>query len=227
MPTQVMAILEHSIKVYGGREELKNADVFKYLGQFSSTPASLNQRSEPHSPGHSKQLRRDIYRELTVKTKVKVYVAICLPILLHSSESWTLYSKQVRRLEAFHIRCLQCILGITWRNRVPHVDLFQTPNTTCIESMIITRQLRWVGHVIRMPENRLPRQVLFGELRDGTRATGGQKKRFKDQLKRNLKKCGIEPNQLETLASDRCTWRLTIKKAAETFEGKRTATRNL
>ncbi|XP_076031963.1 uncharacterized protein LOC143019868 [Oratosquilla oratoria] len=175
------------------------------------------------------KLRKRVYtnRDLTVKSKVKVYIAICLPILLYGSESRTLYSKQVRRLEAFHIHCLQCILGITWRNRVPHVDIFQTANTTSIESMIITHQLRWVGHVIRMPENRLPRQALYGELRDGTRVTGGQKKRFKDQLKRNLKKCGIEPNQLETLASDRCTWRLTIKQAGETFEEKRTATRNI
>ncbi|XP_076062373.1 uncharacterized protein LOC143037716 [Oratosquilla oratoria] len=84
------------------------------------------------------KLRERVYtnRDLTVKTKVKVYVAICLPILLYGSESWTLYSKQIRRLEAFHIRCLQCILGITWRNRLPHVDILQTANTTSIEHRV-------------------------------------------------------------------------------------------
>ena len=93
--------------------------------------------------------------------------------------------------------------------------------------MIIARQLPWVGHVIRMPENRLPRQVLYGELRDGTRAAGGQKKRFKGQLNSNLKSCNIDPNQLEELASDRPAWRSTIKQGIEIFEENRTAARNL
>ena len=93
--------------------------------------------------------------------------------------------------------------------------------------MIIARQLRWVCHVIRMPENRLPRQVLYGELRDGIRAAGRQKKRFKDQLNSNLKSCLIDPNQLEELASNRPAWRSTIKQGIEIFEENRTASRNL
>ncbi|XP_076055272.1 uncharacterized protein LOC143033669 [Oratosquilla oratoria] len=135
-------------------EELKNADVFKYLRSILSSTCEL----EPEIQNRTRQatvsfgkLRERIYtnRDLTVKTKVKVYVAICLSILLYGSESWTLYSKQVRRLEAFHIRCLQCILGITWRNRVPHVDILQTANTTSIESMIINHPpvaLGWTCH---------------------------------------------------------------------------------
>ena len=48
-------------------------------------------------------------------------------------------------------------------------------------------QLRWTGHVIRMPDERLPKKVFYGELQEGKRSQGGQKKRYKDTLKASLK----------------------------------------
>ena len=48
-------------------------------------------------------------------------------------------------------------------------------------------QLRWTGHVIRMPDARLPKKVFYGELQEGKRSQGGQKKRYKDTLKASLK----------------------------------------
>ncbi|KAJ8360511.1 hypothetical protein SKAU_G00170360 [Synaphobranchus kaupii] len=60
-----------------------------------------------------------------------------------------------------------------------------------------------------MPEDRLPQRVLYGQLRLGHRSAGGQKKHFKDQLKISLRKCGLDPGSLETMASDQTTWRPT------------------
>jgi len=60
-------------------------------------------------------------------------------------------------------------------------------------AIIAERQLRWTGHVIRMPENRLPRRVLYVELKEGRRSSGGQYKRFKNCLKATLTKNAIPP----------------------------------
>ena len=116
-----------------------------------------------------------------------VYSSVCISILLYGCEAWTIYRAHIRSLESFHIRSLQKILGLTWADRVPHVNILQSAKSTSIESLIIKRQLRWVGHVIRMPENRLPKQLLSGELSEGKRSVGGQKKRFKD-----LSKCSSQ-----------------------------------
>ena len=48
-------------------------------------------------------------------------------------------------------------------------------------------QLRWTGHVIRMPDKQLSKKVFYGELKEGKRSHGGQKKRYKDTLKNSLK----------------------------------------
>ena len=48
-----------------------------------------------------------------------------------------------------------------------------------IEAMLKRAQLRWVGHVQRMNDNRLPKQILYSELSSGVRNKGGQRKRYR------------------------------------------------
>ena len=72
-----------------------------------------------------------------------------------------------------------------------------------------------------MSENRLPKQVLYGQLEHGTRSHGGQQKRYKHMLKSNLKACSIAPNQLKTLAQDRALWRTLCKVSVQQFESER------
>ena len=66
-----------------------------------------------------------------------------------------------------------------------------------------------MGHVIRIPQSRLPNCVLYGQLRLDHRIVGGQKNRFKEHIKSIRKKCNIPISRLETLASNRATWTST------------------
>ena len=81
-----------------------------------------------------------------------------------------------------------------------------------IESMLLHRQLRWSGHVIRMSNC-----VLFDQLKLGHRSVGGQKKRFKDHIKSILKKCNIALSRLETLAPNRATGDLPVPLECHTL----------
>jgi len=54
-----------------------------------------------------------------------------------------------------------------------------------------------------MSNDRLPKIIFCSELKDGTRSRGGHRKRYKDMLKANIKRCNIVPADLETLAMER------------------------
>ena len=72
-----------------------------------------------------------------------------------------------------------------------------------------------------MPEERLPKKILYGELQVGRRSHGGQKKRYKDTLKASLKDFNIPTESWEQIAQDRTKWRGLIRRGADEYEAKR------
>ena len=95
-------------------------------------------------------------RNLNLKTKMAVYNAVCVSTLLYGCESRVLYRRHIKTLEHFHISCLQRMLRLHWWDKVIHVEIRYRARCLSMEVIIAERQLRWTGHVIRMPENRLP-----------------------------------------------------------------------
>ena len=85
-----------------------------------------------------------------------------------------------------------------------------------IHTLLKLAQLRWTGHVTRMPK-----KILYVELQVGKRSHGGQKKRYKDTLKVSLKDFSIPTESWEQIAQDRTKWRGLIKRGACEYEAKR------
>ena len=88
-------------------------------------------------------------------------------------------------------------------------------------ALLTNRRLRWLGHVTRMHDGRLPKDILYGELATESRPTGGPTLLYKDMLKRDLKAGGIAPAGFEALAADRSRWRYTTESAIKIAEQKR------
>lgn len=136
-------------------------------------------------------------RDLNTSTKVDVYKTACISTLLFGSEAWTLYCSHAHKLEAFHIWSLQCILGLTWADRIPHVEILQRTDSFSTKVFIIKRQLCWIGHVIHMSENCLPRKLFYEKLTSGYCSYCSQRKKYKDYLHSVLRQCSIPASELE------------------------------
>ena len=106
--------------------------------------------------------------------------------LLYTSETWTTYAHHIKSLERFHQKCLRHILKIKWQALMPDTEVLSIANVFSIESLILLNRLRWAGHLVRLEDTRIPKQIFFGEIQGGKRRPGGPKLRFKDVLKLSL-----------------------------------------
>ena len=158
---------------------------------------------------------------LCCTTKVKVYSVAVIPCLLYSIECTTLYRRHIMALTRLQLRHLRSILNIQWQDRIPDVEVLRRAHTVSVEALITVSQLRWAGHVRRMANSRLPKAVLYSELRQGKRSQGGQKLRFKDVLKRHMMKTGISHDTWEEEAVQRVKWRGQLRKATSAVEEQR------
>ena len=199
-----------------GDTQLEAVEAFTYLGSTVTSTVSLDAEISSRiakAAGVMAKLNKRVWSNslLSERTKVLVYQACVLSTLLYGSESWTVYARQERRLNSFHLRSLRRLLHIRWQDRVPNTDLLQRAGLMGIPSMLMQRRLRWLGHVHRMEPDRLPREILYGELRDSTRKVGRPLLRYKDTIKRDLTAVKINTNSWEDTAANRYDWRLQIK----------------
>ena len=143
-----------------------------------------------------------------------------LPTLLYACETWTVYQRHAKRLNHFYTSCLRKLLKIKWQDRIPDTEVLKRAGMQSIHTLLKLAQLRWTGHVTRMPDERLPKNILFGELQVGKRSHGGQQKRYKDTLKASLKDFNIPTKSSLQIAQDRTKWRGLMKRGAGEYEAK-------
>ena len=207
-------------------EKLKVVDKFTYLGNTLSRAVHIDDEVTARIAKASVafgRLRANVWERNGIKldTKLKVYKAVVLPTLLYACETWTVYQRHAKRLNHFHLSCLRKLLKIKWQDKIPDTEVLKKAGMQSMHTVLKLAQLRWTGHVIRMPDERLPKKVFYGELQEGKRSQGGQKKRYKDTLKASLKDFDIPIGSWEQTAQERSKWRGLINKGAALHEKKR------
>ena len=207
-------------------QKLQVVDNFTYLGSTLSRAVHIDDEVTARTAKASVsfgRLRTNVWERngIRLDTKLKVYKAVVLPTLLYACETWTVYQRNAKKLNHFHLSCLRKLLKIRWQDRIPDKEVLKKANMQSVHTLLELAQLRWTGHVTRMPDERLPKKVLYGELQEGKHSQGGQKKRYKDTLKASLKDFNISTESWEQAAQDRTKWRCLINKGASQFEAKR------
>ena len=179
---------------------------------------------------------RHLWRQkgLPLRLKGRVYSATVRAVLLYASETWPLRVEDLRRLQTFDHRCLRSIARVSWRQRVSNDEvlkrIFGRENEfRSLEQQIGLHRLRWLGHVLRMPIDRLPSRALFSVPgRDWRKVQGGQVMTWQRQMRSATSRLGTVGScrlpgwgprsppfaWLETLrdmAFDRSQWRTCCK----------------
>jgi len=115
-------------------------------------------------------------RDVTPKTKTHVCHAIVKSTITYAAETWCLNARTVAKLNSTEIDF--------WRrsSRISRKDKFRNTiikqNMNVVKSLlddIKTKQLQWYGHVQRMEEGRVPKEVMKW-------SPSGRRKRGKPKL---------------------------------------------
>ena len=160
-------------------------------------------------------LRHAVFNDhnLSLRTKRLVFEACVLSLLLYCAETWVPLQSDVQRITTFYYRSLLSIMSVAqrdvWDLKIAKDTILKTwnaANPLDIPDRLMQRRLEWLGHVVRMPEERMPRMLLFGTLLP-PRPACGPRKRWRDAIRVDLRRINIADESWFDTAQERSEWR--------------------
>ena len=125
-----------------------------------------------------KQLQR---LNLPAHTMGRLFESTVMATMLYSAESRGFTKKEVKSMQIFVNRCVLGLLNVRQRemhdNRLAFTNLWRKLRIPSVAVAIGVRQLRWLGHLARLPDTRLEKQVLWLWL-EGRGPQSGRRKRM-------------------------------------------------
>ena len=158
------------------------------------------------------------HRHISRETKLRVYNASVISVLLYGSETWPLNNTLAARLDGFDSRALRRIEGITWSQHVTNKTLREKTQQPPASRLAAMRRVRWYGHVIRLPEDHPTSTILaFSPQQAGwRRPRGAPRTRWLDVIDQDLKSCNVTLAQAQHLAHNRPRWRDLVATVGST-----------
>ena len=143
-----------------------------------------------------------------------VYTGLVLNTLLYGSESWCLPEYLVNRLHRFHMDQARFMsrkfLWHQQHQRLDNDNVLDRTHLKPLRSYLTRRRLRWLGHVARMGQHRLPRQLLSSWVTN-PRPRGAPLMTFGRSVSKDLREADIELDDWYEMAQDRALWRSVVR----------------
>ncbi|KAK0149597.1 Lipoma-preferred partner [Merluccius polli] len=167
-----------------GDEILPQVEVFKYLGVLFTSEGRM-EREIDRRIGAASAVMRTLHgsvvvkRELSRKAKLSIYQSIYVPALTYGHELWVMTERTRSRVQAAEMSFLRRVAGLSLRDRVRSSVIREELGVDPLLLRVERSQMRWLGHLVRMPPGRLPGEV-FRACPTGRRPWGRPRTRWRD-----------------------------------------------
>ena len=209
--TEVMKIRTQDTRCVSiGSSNLKEVNNFIYLGSRMSNDgdirAEINIRIGKSSCAFN--YLKNVWKEdrISLATKLKLFNAIVISVLLYGCESWKGLKESEERVRRFESNCLRRILKIRWYDHVSEEELRRRTGQQSVVEKIKLARWKWYGHVLRMPEERITKQALNWRP-EGRRRIGRPKDTWRRTLTREINLKNLQEDDVRRRAEDRAAWR--------------------
>ncbi|XP_071059967.1 anamorsin isoform X1 [Pseudochaenichthys georgianus] len=185
-----------------GNESLPQVKEFEYLRVLFSSEGTM-EREMGRRIGAAGAVLQSLYRtvvtkrELSQKAKLSVYRAIFVPTLTYGHEGWVMTERTRSRIQAAEMGFLRRVAGVSLRDKVRSSDIRERLGVEPLLLRVERSQLRWFGHLVRMPPGCLPREVFQARPRT----------RWRDYISSLAwERLGIPQSELVDVAREKKVW---------------------
>ncbi|TWW62296.1 hypothetical protein D4764_04G0009430 [Takifugu flavidus] len=186
-------------------EILPQVEEFKYLGVLFTSEGRM-EREIDRRIGAASAVMRTLHRSVVVKIYRSIYRSIFVPTLTYGHELWVMTERTRSRVQAAEMSFLRRVAGLSLRDRVRSSAIREELGVESLLLRVERSQMRWLGHLVRMPPGRLPGEV-FRACPSGRRPPGRPRTRWRDYVSRLAwERLGIPPDELEEVAGEREVW---------------------
>ena len=153
-------------------ETIEAVSSFRHLGSVLESHGKIRMDVEDrvaHASHAFGALCRPVFCNGSLSRKTKrrmVYRAAVLGVLLYGAKTWATKRVSTQKVEEFNNRCLRHIMNISRaEQRAGYISSAQMRRNfgmdEVLEDVVIARRLRWLGHVARMQEDRIPKRLFL------------------------------------------------------------------
>ena len=196
------------LEVY--EQPINHVSNFRYLGSMMASSISDITRRKALAWTAFWKLEK-IWRStsISIDTKIRLFNTTCVTVLLYGCESWIISVNMENKINAFATSCYRIMLGIKRLDCVRNAQIYEMTNTQPLINTVRQRQLRFLGHILRMPEDEPCRRYALYVPTHGRRRPGRQKTSYMSYVQKLLgdTENDLHEEAIASLASDRFTWR--------------------
>ena len=116
---------------------------------------------------------------------VFVFVSICVPVKEWTSQCTDNMNEDL--LDVLQRNCLRIVLRTWLTDRVSNSRLYEKCGSFPLSRAIMKERCNWLGHVLRMKDDKLQKIVLFGHPSRAKRKAGRPCLGWKDVIRKDLK----------------------------------------
>ena len=133
----------------------------------------------------------------------------CVTILLYGCESWVISQDMENKINAFATSCYRVMLNLKRIDHVLNTTVDSMTNTVPLIHMVRQRQLKFLGHILRMSKEEPARRYALYIQTIGKRRSGRLRTSYLTYVQRLLgdNEGAMQEQQIAALADDRRAWR--------------------
>ena len=134
-----------------------------------------------------------------------------MTVVKYSSEAWAFWKADEYLLDVFQRNCLRIFLGTRLTDRILNSRLYKKCGLIPLSRAITKERLRWLGHVLRVKDDRLPKIALYGQPSRARRKTGCPRLGWEDVIKKDLKDMGTSWEGVQRESLNRLGWKKSVR----------------